>query len=112
MRFTKAPIRWFAVLSAVLLLASCDMASQIKDGMAHSAAAADAIEKQVGKRPEIGFNYQNGSFVQATVQFTKHQPFPCRSWRESCVALYLVNSRPSQRHWSSHSSTRKVTHEG
>ena len=57
-------------LALVLLVAGCDMVSQIKDGMAHSTAAAEAIEKQVGKRPEIGFNYNNGSFSQATVQFS------------------------------------------
>jgi hypothetical protein len=66
------PIRGCAIRSAlalVLLVSGCDMASQIKDGVAHSTAAAEAIEQQVGKKPEIGFNYNNGSFSQAPVQF-------------------------------------------
>ena len=57
----------FAVL--VLALGGCDMFNAVKDGMAQSEAAATAIEKQVGVKPQVGFSYHNGSFTSATVQF-------------------------------------------
>lgn len=65
-----------AVLVAASALVACDVASQIKDGLAHSSAASETIEKQVGKKPEIGFNYNNGSFSQATVQFSEAPAMP------------------------------------
>jgi hypothetical protein len=56
-------------LAIALMLQACDMVSNVKDAFAHSQAAAASIEKAVGKRPEVGFNYNNGSFTQVTVQF-------------------------------------------
>lgn len=58
-----------ASLVLLLVLCGCDMVSSIKEGMAQSEEAAAAIEKQVGVRPQVGFNYNNGSFTAATVQF-------------------------------------------
>ena len=54
----------------VHLVSGCDVASTIKEGMAQSNIAAAAIEKQVGVKPEVGFNYQNGALVAVTVQFS------------------------------------------
>jgi hypothetical protein len=68
MRFATLS-RVCASLAAIVLVSSCEMVTQINDGMAHSTAAATAIEKQVGVKPEVGFNFQNGTFSQATVQF-------------------------------------------
>jgi hypothetical protein len=58
-----------ASIASALVLCGCDMASSIKEGMAQSEQAAAAIEKQLGNKPEVGFNYHNGSFTAATVQF-------------------------------------------
>jgi hypothetical protein len=63
-------------VAVAVALGGCDVASQMKDGMASSAATADAIASQIGKRPEVGFNYSNGSFVQATVQFAETPAIP------------------------------------
>lgn len=52
-----------------LSLGGCDMVAAVKDGMAQSKAAATAIEKQVGVKPQVGFSYHNGSFTAATMQF-------------------------------------------
>jgi hypothetical protein len=62
-----------AILGTVALslaLCGCDMVSSVKDGLAQSEEAAVAIEKQVGVKPQVGFNYNNGSFTAATVQFS------------------------------------------
>ena len=56
------------------LVSGCDVASTIKESMAQSNAAAAAIEKQVGVKPEVGFNYQNGALVTVTVQFSSALP--------------------------------------
>ena len=64
------------MIAAAFALAACDMVGQVKDGLAHSTAASESIAKQVGKKPEIGFNYNNGSFSQATVQFDDAPAMP------------------------------------
>ena len=60
-------------LGAALLLAAvlcgCDVVSFVKEGTAWSNDTAAAIEKQVGVRPQVGFNYNNGQLVTVTVQF-------------------------------------------
>jgi hypothetical protein len=60
-------------LGAALLLATvvcgCDVVSSVKEGMTWSNETAAAIEKQVGVRPQVGFNYQNGQLVTVTIQF-------------------------------------------
>ena len=61
--------RLLALVALSLCLCSCDMVSSIKEGIAQSEEAAAAIEKQVGTKPQVGFNYNNGSFTAATVQF-------------------------------------------
>jgi hypothetical protein len=65
-----------AVAALAFMLAACDMVSQVKDGMAHSSAVAESIQKQVGTRPEVGFNYNNGSFTRASVQFAEVPAMP------------------------------------
>ena len=75
MSFARVRIAVALMVSASMLIA-CDVVSQVKDGLAHSTAASESIEKQVGKRPEVGFNYNNGSFTQATVQFSEAPAMP------------------------------------
>ena len=53
----------------LLLLVGCDMASQVKEGLDQSESAARAIEKQIGAKPEVGFNFNNGRLTTVTVQF-------------------------------------------
>ena len=51
------------------LLASCDMAGAVKDGMAMSERAAGQIFRQCGTKPQVGFNYYNNNLGSVTVQF-------------------------------------------
>jgi hypothetical protein len=61
-----------ALLTTVLFLSGCDMISQIKDGVAQSAAVAESIELQVGKKPTVfGFSAGADSFSQVMVQFSE-----------------------------------------
>jgi hypothetical protein len=57
------------LIAACLLAAGCDVAS-MKDAMSHSEETSVAIEKQVGVKPFVGFNYTNGALASVTVQFT------------------------------------------
>jgi hypothetical protein len=63
------PLPIVTALALALVLPACDMVGNVKDAFAHSQAAASSIEKAVGKKPEVGFNYNNGAFTQVTVQF-------------------------------------------
>jgi hypothetical protein len=58
-----------ASLALSLAVCGCDMVSSVKEAMAQSEVAAAAIEKQLGTKPNVGFNYSNGVFTAATVQF-------------------------------------------
>jgi hypothetical protein len=63
----RVKILW--VLSA-LLLSSCGGAlDSMKSGFAHSQEVAADLEKSVGSKPQVGFNWANGSLVQVTVNF-------------------------------------------
>ena len=56
------------------LVCGCDAVSFVKDSIAHSNEAAAEIQKQVGVKPEIGFNYNNGTFTSVTVKFPTVPP--------------------------------------
>lgn len=60
----------------VTLLTGCDVAGQLKEGISQSSAAAEAIEKKVGTKPGIGFNFHNGSLATVTVQFGEAPKLP------------------------------------
>jgi len=63
-------LRRFLVLAALsMALGGCNVVNAVKEGMEQSEAAASSIEKQVGVKPDVGFNFQNGSFTAATVVF-------------------------------------------
>lgn len=63
-------LRRFVVLAALSMsLGGCNVVSAVKEGMEQSEAAAASIEKQVGVKPDVGFNFQNGSFTSATIVF-------------------------------------------
>jgi hypothetical protein len=56
-------------LCIALALAGCDATSSFTNAMAQSTDAATSIEKLVGVKPDVGFNYHNGSLAVVTVQF-------------------------------------------
>jgi len=66
------------LLLAPLLLAltSCDAVDTMKNAYAHSQEVAADLEKSVGSKPMVGFNWANGSLVQVTVNFQGVPPKP------------------------------------
>jgi hypothetical protein len=66
-------MRKFRVLIVLAVLGlsigGCDVVNTVKEGLAQSEAVAVAIERQAGVKPEVGFNYHNGAFTAATIQF-------------------------------------------
>lgn len=59
----------------LLELTACGAVDTVKNAYAHSQVAAD-LEKSVGSKPAVGFNWANGSLVQVTVNFqgVPHRP--------------------------------------
>lgn len=41
----------------------------MKEGFRHAQEVADDLQKSVGARPQVGFNWTNGSLARVTVQF-------------------------------------------
>lgn len=57
------------LLLLCLLLSSCNMFDSMTEGFAHSNAVAAALEKSIGSKPFVGFNWNNGSLTQVNVMF-------------------------------------------
>ncbi|WP_369933991.1 hypothetical protein [Xanthomonas tesorieronis] len=66
------------LLLAPLLLAltSCGAVDTMRNAYAHSQEVAADLEKSVGSKPMVGFNWANGSLVQVTVNFQGVPPKP------------------------------------
>jgi len=62
--------------SVAWLLSACDVVSSVKEGMAQSDEAAQAIARQVGSTPQVGFQYHNGTLTSVTVTFTQPPTVP------------------------------------
>jgi hypothetical protein len=52
-----------------LLLYGCHFMDTMTDGLRHTAEVADDLKASVGSKPMVGFNWNNGSLIQVTVQF-------------------------------------------
>ena len=57
------------LLPLVLALVSCGVVDSMKSGFAHSQEVATDLEKSVGAKPQVGFNWVNGSLIQVTLNF-------------------------------------------
>lgn len=68
LRFLCAPV--------LLALTACGAVDTVKNAYAHSQDVAADLEKSVGSKPAVGFNWANGSLVQVTVNFqgVPHMP--------------------------------------
>ncbi|EAA3799239.1 hypothetical protein DOQ73_23585 [Salmonella enterica subsp. enterica] len=53
----------------VILLAGCDIASSMKDGLKYSELAAKDLEKNIGIKPFVGFSWNNGALTTVSVTF-------------------------------------------
>ncbi|MGE5490837.1 MAG: hypothetical protein ACM31P_06100 [Actinomycetota bacterium] len=58
-----------SLLLSLFLLSGCDAFSTLKDGFEQSQAVANDLEKSVGSKPFVGFNWNNGILSSVTVNF-------------------------------------------
>ncbi|KRA74505.1 hypothetical protein ASD78_13660 [Lysobacter sp. Root667] len=61
-----------SVLLSVALaasLAGCSTVDTMTEGFKHSQEVAGDLEKSVGSRPVVGFNWSNGSLTNVSVNF-------------------------------------------
>ena len=57
------------MLVLLTTLAGCDAVDSMKEGLAHSQAVSDRLEKSLGLEFFVGFNWENGSLTSVTVSF-------------------------------------------
>jgi hypothetical protein len=60
-----------AALIFMLVLAGCDAVNTMTEGFTHAKAVEKDLEGATGVKPNVGFNWRNGSLVQVTVQFPR-----------------------------------------
>ena len=67
----EAPIKpYLSLLAALpLLLFGCGPVDSLKEGFAHSQAVAADLEKSLGVKSFVGFNWNNGSLTSVNVTF-------------------------------------------
>jgi hypothetical protein len=61
--------RFFIALALVFSLCACNAFSTLKDGFAQSQAVASDMEKAVGSKPFVGFNWNNGTLNSVSINF-------------------------------------------
>ncbi len=60
-----------AVLIVMLALAGCDVVNTMTDGLSHAKAVEKDLEGATGVKPQVGFNWRNGSLTLVTVTFPR-----------------------------------------
>jgi hypothetical protein len=58
----------FALIAATALCA-CDAVDTVKEGFKHGQAVSDELEKSLGAKSFVGFNWNNGSLTSVEVRF-------------------------------------------
>lgn len=58
-----------AAVAIALALTACGPVDSLKEGFAHSTAVAESLEKTLGVKSFVGFNWGNGSLESVTVTF-------------------------------------------
>jgi hypothetical protein len=53
----------------VALIAACGPLDTMKEGFAHSKAVSDELERSLGLKSFVGFNWNNGSLTSVNVTF-------------------------------------------
>jgi len=56
-------------LALAAVLAGCNAVDTMTEGFRHSQEVAADLEKAVGSKPLVGFNWSNGSLVNVSVNF-------------------------------------------
>lgn len=66
---TRRFARAIAAILAVLALAGCDAFDTFKEGFEHSQAVSAELEKSLGTKSFVGFNWHNGTLNSVSVTF-------------------------------------------
>ncbi|WP_426700972.1 hypothetical protein ACPPVV_16595 [Rhodanobacter sp. Col0626] len=66
------------------VLTGCHFMDTMTDGLRHTAEVADDLKASVGSKPFVGFNWNNGTLTQVTVQF---QGVPAGKTTDEIAAL-------------------------
>jgi hypothetical protein len=64
-------VRVAALLIVAAGLAACDMIGTLTHGISYARAVETDLESALGIRPQVGFNWHNGSLRQVTVTFPR-----------------------------------------
>jgi uncharacterized protein YceK len=64
-------MKQISLLILLLLLAGCGAVDSMTEGFKHTQEVASDLEKSVGSRPFVGFNWNNGSLTNVNVTFSK-----------------------------------------
>ena len=63
------PKRLISLVALAAVLAACGQVDALKDGFAHSQAVSADLEKSLGIKSFVGFNWNNGSLTSVNVTF-------------------------------------------
>jgi hypothetical protein len=61
--------RAFVLLLCGLAFGACGAVDTIRSGYQHSQSVAAALEKSLGTKPQVGFNWHNGALTSVTIVF-------------------------------------------
>lgn len=62
-------LRLASIALLLATLTACGPIDTMKEGFAHSEAVSAELEKSVGLKPQVGFNWYNGSLTSVNVTF-------------------------------------------
>jgi hypothetical protein len=76
-----------AILVFTISLAACDAFSTVTEGFKYAKAVESDVEEATGVKPQVGFNWNNGRLVSATVAFPRiYDAKPLRELAETIRA--------------------------
>jgi hypothetical protein len=92
-------LRMIPALLVAVALAACDAVSTMTEGFQHMRAVETDLEKSIGIKPQVGFNWHNGRLTSVNVTFSGIQEGkPLRELTETVRASVEQNfkQKPQQ----------------
>lgn len=62
-------MRTLVVFATIAALSGCSAVDTMKEGFTHAEEVSTDMEKAVGSRPFVGFNWSNGSLTSINITF-------------------------------------------
>jgi hypothetical protein len=84
-------LRMAPVFLVALTLAACDAVNTMSEGFQHVREVERDLEKSVGAKPQVGFNWHNGRLRSVTVTFPSLQD--ARPLRELAKTVHASVTR-------------------